>query len=63
MEDLRTLTIVITDSRRFTDRVSLMTSADLDTFLREQRSLVVNVLGGMGGHVVKEMGDAYLVTF
>jgi len=40
-----------------------MTSADLDTFLREHRSLVVNVLGGMGGHVVKEIGDAYLVTF
>jgi adenylate cyclase len=63
MNGLRTLTIVKTDVRRFTDRVGLMTSCDLDAFLREHRALVVAVLKRHAGHVVKEIGDSYLVTF
>jgi adenylate cyclase len=63
MANVRTLTIVMTDIRRFTDRVGRMTSTDLDAFLREHRALVVTVFRGHGGHIVKEIGDAYLATF
>ena len=63
MDTLRTLTVVKTDIRRFTDRVQQMTSGELDAFLREHRALVHHLFGGFGGTIIKEIGDSYLVTF
>ena len=63
MDVLRTLTVVKTDIRQFTDRVQQMTAAELDTFLREHRSLMGSVFRRYAGNIVKEIGDSYLVTF
>jgi class 3 adenylate cyclase len=63
MDTLRTLTVVKTDIRRFTDRVQQMTAAELDAFLREHRSLIAGVFRRHAGNIVKEIGDSYLVTF
>jgi len=63
MVSLRTLTIVKTDIRRFTDRVQEMRAAELDTFLREHRALVGAMVAQFHGTIVKEIGDSYLVTF
>lgn len=63
MQSLRTLTIVKTDIRRFTDRVHQMKAEELDAFLREHRALLGGVLQRYSGNLIKEIGDSYLVTF
>src|SRR5437870_5817059 len=63
MSTLRTLTIVKTDVRQFTDRVERMTSGELDAFLRAHRADVARVFSAHGGRIVKEIGDSYLAAF
>jgi len=63
VETIRTLTILKTDIRRFTDRVESLRTTELDSFLREHRDLVSGVLRAWGGTLVKEIGDSFLVTF
>ncbi|MDP6943567.1 MAG: adenylate/guanylate cyclase domain-containing protein [Myxococcota bacterium] len=63
MESLRTLTIVKTDIRGFTDRVATMRVGELDRFLAEHRDQVQHAMVQHGGRVIKNLGDSYLVTF
>lgn len=63
MSEVRTLSVVKTDIRGFTESVGQMRPADLDEFLLSYRAMVLPVVTRHGGTVVKEIGDSFLVTF
>ncbi len=59
----RHLTILLTDIKGFTDKTSVKTRAAISTMLDEHRAVVLPLLEAKGGHLVKTIGDAFLMTF
>ncbi|MDE2291071.1 MAG: adenylate/guanylate cyclase domain-containing protein, partial [Elusimicrobia bacterium] len=57
------LTILLTDIKGFTDRTSHQTRAAIQALLDEHRAIVLPILEGKGGKLVKTIGDAFLMTF
>lgn len=60
---LRTLTVVKTDLRRFSDHVETLTTERLNDFLLQHREAVSDVLIHYGGRRIKEIGDSFLFVF
>jgi class 3 adenylate cyclase len=59
----RNLTILLTDIEDLTPKTSRETRADILRMLEEHKSLVLPVLEGKGGRLIKTIGDAFLVVF
>ncbi|MFI5361233.1 MAG: adenylate/guanylate cyclase domain-containing protein [Elusimicrobiota bacterium] len=59
----RNLTILLTDIKGFTDRTSHQSRAEIQQFLDHHKQVVLPVLVGKGGTLVKTMGDAFLMTY
>ena len=59
----RHLTILLTDIKGFTDKTSHKSRADITTMLDEHREVVLPLLEGRGGRLIKTIGDAFLMTF
>jgi class 3 adenylate cyclase len=59
----RNLTILLTDIKGFTDKTSRKSRAEIQTLLSRHNELVLPVLKGRGGTLVKTMGDAFLMTY
>ena len=59
----RNLTILLTDIEDFTPKTSRKTRADILRMLEEHKGLVLPVLEGKGGRLIKTIGDAFLVVF
>ena len=59
----RHLTILLTDIKGFTDKTSSKTRAAISTMLDEHRAVVLPLLEARGGHLIKTIGDAFLMTF
>ena len=59
----RNLTILLTDIKGFTDKTSQRSRADIQRLLDEHRDIVLPVLQGKGGRLVKTIGDAFLMAF
>lgn len=59
----RHLTILLTDIKGFTDKTSHKTRVDIQSMLDEHRAVVLPILEGGGGKLIKTIGDAFLMTF
>ncbi|MBI5595700.1 MAG: RDD family protein [Elusimicrobia bacterium] len=59
----KNLTILLTDIKGFTDKTSHQTRAAIDALLEDYKTIVLPVLEGRGGKLIKTIGDAYLMTF
>jgi class 3 adenylate cyclase len=59
----RNLTILLTDIKDFTPKTSRKTRADILKMLEKHKEIVLPVLEGRGGRLVKTIGDAFLVVF
>jgi class 3 adenylate cyclase len=59
----RNLTILLTDIEDFTPKTSRKTRADILRMLEEHKGIVLPVLEGKGGRLIKTIGDAFLVVF
>lgn len=57
------LAIVFTDIKGFTERTSRQTLEQNQTLLRTHHDLLAPVFRAFGGRIIKEIGDAFLVTF
>ncbi len=57
------LAIVFTDIKGFTERTSQQTLEQNEKLLQVHAALLTPVFKGLGGRVVKSIGDAFLVTF
>jgi class 3 adenylate cyclase len=59
----RNLTILLTDIKGFTDKTSHRSRADIQAMLDTHKGLVLPLLEGRGGKLIKTMGDAFLMVF
>jgi class 3 adenylate cyclase len=59
----KNLTILLTDIKGFTDKTSHRSRADIQLLLDQHQKVVLPILEGKGGRLVKTMGDAFLMTF
>jgi class 3 adenylate cyclase len=59
----RTLTVVFTDIKGFTERTSRSSREALVRLLERHEALLLPVVMHFGGQVVKTIGDAFLLTF
>jgi class 3 adenylate cyclase len=59
----RNLVILLTDIKGFTDRTSHQSRAEIQQLLERHKEIVLPVLQGRGGTLVKTMGDAFLMTY
>ncbi len=59
----RTLTVVFTDIKGFTERTSKGSRADLLRMLEQHEDLLLPLVGRYGGRVVKTIGDAFMLAF
>ena len=59
----RTLTIVFTDIKGFTERTSRISRADMMRILEKHEELLKPYIVQHGGTVIKTIGDAFLLTF
>lgn len=59
----RNLTILLTDIKGFTDKTSHRSRADIQRLLDEHRDVVLPVLQARAGHLIKTIGDAFLMAF
>ncbi len=59
----RTLTVVFTDIKGFTERTSKGSRADLLRMLERHEELLLPLVGRYGGRVVKTIGDAFMLAF
>lgn len=57
------LAILLTDIEDFTPKTSRKTRADILRMIDEHKALVLPVLEGKGGRLIKTIGDAFLVVF
>ena len=57
------LAIVFTDIKGFTERTSRQTLEQNETLLRTHNQLLAPIFRAFGGRIIKEIGDAFLVTF
>src|SRR3569832_1894352 len=60
--ETRHLSILLTDIKGFTDKTSHKTRADIQAMLDEHRAIVLPILEGKGGKLIKTIGDAFLMT-
>ncbi|HXT00807.1 MAG TPA: RDD family protein [Elusimicrobiota bacterium] len=61
--ETRHLSILLTDIKGFTDKTSHKTRADIQAMLDEHRAIVLPILEGAGGRLIKTIGDAFLMTY
>jgi class 3 adenylate cyclase len=61
--ETRHLTILLTDIKGFTDKTSHKSRAGITTMLDDHRAVVLPILEGRGGRLIKTIGDAFLMTF
>jgi class 3 adenylate cyclase len=59
----RHLTILLTDIKGFTDKTSHKSRAGITSMLDDHRAVVLPILEGRGGRLIKTIGDAFLMTF
>jgi class 3 adenylate cyclase len=59
----RNLTVFIADLKGFTPKTAASSRQELNEMLARFRKLITPVIERCGGHVVKELGDAFMVTF
>jgi class 3 adenylate cyclase len=59
----RTLSIIFTDMVGYTEKVDRLPPDDILELIREYRNLVAAAVGARKGLIVKNQGDAFLVTF
>jgi class 3 adenylate cyclase len=59
----RNLTILLTDIKGFTDKTSQKSRAEIQQMLDRHKEIVLPILQGKGGKLVKTIGDAFLMTF
>lgn len=59
----RNLTILLTDIKGFTEKTSHKSRADIAVMLEKHKELVLPVLEGKGGRLVKTIGDAFLMAY
>jgi class 3 adenylate cyclase len=59
----RNLTILLTDIKGFTDKSSHKTRAEIQQMLDKHKEIVLPILEGKGGKLIKTIGDAFLMTF
>lgn len=57
------LAIVFTDIKGFTERTSMQTLEQNETLLKTHNELLAPLFKGLGGRIVKTIGDAFMVTF
>ncbi len=57
------LAIVFTDIKGFTERTSHQTLEENEQLLKAHNELLAPLFKGLGGRVVKTIGDAFMVTF
>lgn len=57
------LAIVFTDIKGFTERTSRQTLEQNESLLRTHNQLLAPIFRAFGGRIIKEIGDAFLVTF
>jgi class 3 adenylate cyclase len=59
----RVLTILLVDLKGFTPRVAASSRQEVRDLLARFRKPVIAAVGRSGGRIIKEIGDAFLVTF
>ena len=59
----KNLAIMFTDLKGFTERTSRISRTMMRTLLRVHEELVLPIIERFGGYLVKNIGDAFLVTF
>jgi len=59
----KTLTIVISDIKGYTERQSRSSRAEIQAHLLRHHGLLAPIFTAFGGRIVKSMGDAFLVVF
>ncbi|MBI5242540.1 MAG: adenylate/guanylate cyclase domain-containing protein [Elusimicrobia bacterium] len=59
----RHLTILFTDIKGFTDKTSQRSRSKIQELLDRHREIVLPVLEGRGGKLIKTIGDAFLMIF
>jgi class 3 adenylate cyclase len=59
----RNLVILLTDIKGFTDRTSHQSRVEIQQLLERHKEIVLPLLQGKGGTLVKTMGDAFLMTY
>jgi len=59
----RHLTILLTDIKGFTDKTSRRSRSDIQALLDRHKQIVLPVLEGRGGKLIKTIGDAFLMVF
>ncbi|MCK5683324.1 hypothetical protein KAJ27_04360 [bacterium] len=59
----KNLAIMFTDLKGFTERTSRISRTMMRTLLRVHEELVLPIIDRFGGYLVKNIGDAFLVTF
>jgi class 3 adenylate cyclase len=57
------LAIVFTDIKGFTERTSTQTLEENEKLLKTHNELLAPLFRGLGGRIVKTIGDAFMVTF
>jgi class 3 adenylate cyclase len=58
----RNLVILLTDIKGFTDRTSHQSRVEIQQLLERHKEIVLPILQGRGGTLIKTMGDAFLMT-
>lgn len=59
----RNLTILLTDIKGFTDKTSRKSRGEILEMLERHKAVLLPVLEGRGGKLVKTIGDAFLMVF
>lgn len=59
----RNLTILLTDIKGFTDKTSRKSRSEILEMLERHKAVVLPVLEGRGGKLIKTIGDAFLMVF
>lgn len=63
MATTRNLAVLLTDIKGFTDRASHISRSELVQLIDKHRELVLPILEGRGGRLIKTIGDAFLMVF
>jgi len=59
----RNLTILLTDIKGFTDKTSRKSRGEILEMLERHKAVVLPILEGRGGKLIKTIGDAFLMVF
>lgn len=63
MTTTRNLAVLLTDIKGFTDRASHISRSELVQLIDKHREIVLPILEGRGGRLIKTIGDAFLMVF